>query len=170
MSDKKDFVDFVDFQKMVDELEKISFDANLGSIRTNFSKMAEMAEIEAEEDLSIIFQNSVKEGLHTLDKVPKPLTEKEARAFDQKYKEALEEVDLIKRKIAGAKKLLKKEVDREKGFDMSLKSRGKIRKVAKRFYGKNKDSISYEDYLEAREVRDSFNKKESLSFFKDEDE
>tara|TARA_R100001510_G_C7529372_1_gene121472 strand:- start:58 stop:573 length:516 start_codon:yes stop_codon:yes gene_type:complete len=170
MSDKKDFVEFVDFQRMVEELEKIQYEANLGSVKSNFAKLEKMAVEEAKEDLERIFSRATEKGLKDIDGVPKPLTVQESKAFDQKYKEAQEEVDLVKRKIKAAKKLLKKGIDKEKGYTMSLEKRGKIRKIAKRFYGEKKNSITFEDYQLAREIRDSFNKKEGLSFFKKEED
>ena len=170
MSDKKDFVEFVDFQRMVEELEKIQYEANLGSVKNNFAKLEKVAKEKAVEDLERIFSKATEEGLKTIDSVPKPLTLEESKSFDEKYKQAKDEVDLIKRKIKAAKKLLTKEIAKEKGHTMSLEKRGKIRKIAKRFYGEKKSSISFEDYQLARDIRDSFNKKEGLSFFKKDEE
>ena len=170
MPDEKDFIDLVDFQKMVDELEKISYQAELGSVRNNFQKMAAESNEQASEDLNKIFYRAVEKGLETLNGVPTPLTIEESKSFDEKHKSTVREVELIKRKIAYAKKLLNKEIEKEKGYDMALENRGNIRKISKRFYGEKKNIISYQDYLKAREVRDSFNKEEAFSFFSDEEE
>jgi hypothetical protein len=170
MPDEKDFIDLVDFQKMVDELEKISYEAEVGSVRNNFQKLSVESERQAAEDLNKTFYKAVEKGLETLNGVPSPLTIEESKSFDDKHESAVREVELIKRKIGYAKKLLIKEIEKEKGYDMALENRGNIRKISKRFYGTKKDSISYEDYLKAREVRDSFNKEEAFSFFSDEDE
>tara|TARA_A100001201_G_scaffold15389_2_gene18573 strand:+ start:983 stop:1498 length:516 start_codon:yes stop_codon:yes gene_type:complete len=169
---KKDFNSMIDFQNILDELEKVTYQHEgrpiNSNIRQKFESLKEEAIREAEEDLNNIFNQAVMKNVKTLDKVPEPLTEKEAKAFENKRTEAKAKIELNKRKIEYAKKLLEKRIEDKQGYSMDLKDRKMTKKAAKRFFKENKNEITFEDYKIAREFKRAQNKKEVKDFMKDD--
>lgn len=171
----KEFNSMIDFQLILDELEKISFenpDAGLGLSSAELSSRIEdfkkEAAKEAKEDLNSIFKNSVRKNVESLDKVPEPLSKLESEAFDEKYDETIENINILKKKIGIAKAILNKKIEDENGYTLDLSNRKDTANAAKRFFKESKSSISYEDYLIAREYKKSQNEKEVFDFFKED--
>jgi len=173
----KEFNSMIDFQLILDELEKISFEhqnAGIGSgkvdLKNKLEEMKEESLTGAAEDLNNIFMNSVKKNVQSLGEVPEPLTKKESEAFDTRYNETIENIKILKKKISVAKSILKQKIEEENGYTLDLKNRQGTKEAAKRFFKESKDSISYEDYLLAREFKNSQNRNEALDFFKEEED
>lgn len=167
---KKEIGDEIDFERILEELEKIPFQAKKQTLATQFKTMKEESIVQAKEDIDAIFYKAVEKNVETLNGVPTPLTKEESKAFDDKYDEAVAKINLIKKKIAFAKKLLKEKIKKENGFVLDLENRGTTKKAAKRFFKEKKDVITYEDYLVAREYRNSQNEKEVESFMEEDEE
>lgn len=169
---KKEFNSMVDFQNILDELEKITYEHEgkriNENIRERFENLKQEAAAQAEEDLTNIFARTVMKNVETLDKVPEPLTLKESQAFDVKKEQAKALIQINKNKIKYAKELLEEKIREKKGFDLQLKNRALTKKAAKRFFKENKDYISFEDYKKAREYKRNQNKNEIKDFMKDE--
>ena len=100
---KKEFNSMVDFQNILDELEKITYEHEGKPINFNikerFENLKEEAIREAKQDLENIFNQAVMKNVKTLDKIPEPLSKKEAEAFENKKAETRAKVELNKRKI-----------------------------------------------------------------------
>lgn len=169
---KKEFNSMIDFQNILDQLEKITYQHEgkpiNSNIRERFETLKEEAIREAEQDLDNIFNQAVMKNVKTLDKIPEPLTEKEAEAFENKKSEARAKIELNKRKIEYAKKLLEKRIEEKQGYSMDLKERKMTKKAAKRFFKENKNEITFEDYKIAREFKRVQNKREVKDFMKDD--
>ena len=170
---KKEFNSMVDFQNILDELEKITYQHEgkpiNSNIREKFEKLKEEAIIQAEEDLESIFAQSVMKNVETLDRIPEPLTALEAEAFELKRAEAKALIKLNKNKIKFAKEILEKRIKEKKSHSMSLKNRIMTRKAAKRFFKENKNEITFEDYKVAREFKKLQSRQEVRDFMKEDD-
>lgn len=171
----KEFNSMIDFQLILDELEKISFEnpnAGLGLSSVDLSNKIEEfkkeAAKEAKEDLDSIFKNSVRKNVESLDGIPEPLSKIESEAFDEKYDETIENINVLKKKIEVAKSILREKIKEENGYTLDLRNRKDTASAAKRFFKKSKSGITYEDYLAAREYKKSQNEKEAFDFFKEE--
>ena len=171
----KEFNSMIDFQLILDELEKISFenpDAGIGLSSADLSSKIEQlkkeAAKEAKEDLDSIFKNSVRKNVESLDGIPEPLSKVESEAFDEKYDETIQNINLLKRKMEIAKSILKKKIENENGYTLDLTNRKDTAKAARRFFRESKSGISYEDYLIAREYKKSQNEREAFDFFKED--
>ena len=169
---KKELNSMVDFQNILDELEKITYQHEGVSINSNikekFESLKEQAIREAEEDLDNIFAQAVMKNVKTLDKVPQPLTEKEAESFEKKRAEAKARVQLNRDKINFAKKILEERIKEKQGFSMSLKDRKMTKKAAKRFFKENKDEITFEEYKIARQYKKLQSRMEIKDFMKED--
>jgi hypothetical protein len=169
---KKEFNSMVDFQNILDELEKITYEHEGKPINFNikerFENLKEEAIREAKQDLENIFNQAVMKNVKTLDKIPEPLSKKEAEAFENKKAETRAKVELNKRKIEYAKELLEKRIEDKKGYSLELKDRKMTKKAAKRFFKENKNEITFEDYKIAREFKRIQNKNEVKDFMKEE--
>ena len=53
----------------------------------------------------MLYFKTVEKNVETLNGTPTPLTKEESKAFDEKYDETVTKINLIKKKIAFAKKL-----------------------------------------------------------------
>lgn len=157
---KKEYNGGIDFQSILEELEKIPLVQEDMTIKEQFMKQVEAARAEAKADVEMIYEQLVDKNIETLDGVPEPLTRSESEAFDLKYEQGLEKIELIKRKIKYAEELLKDRIREEGAYELDLSNRIATKKAAKRFFKESKSFISYEDYLEAREFRDAQNEKE----------
>ena len=170
---KKEFNSMIDFQNILDELEKVSYihegERINSNIKEKFETLRDEAIREAKEDLDNIFTQSVMKNVESLNGIPEPLTLKEAEAFEKKRSEAKAKVVLGKNKIAFAKKLLQDIIKEKKSFNMYLSKRKSTKKAAQRFFKENKKEITFEDYQIAREYKRLQNKLEVRSFLKEDD-
>ena len=170
---KKEFNSMIDFQSILDELEKISYTHEGQKLNSNlkekFENLQEEAIREAEEDLDNIFAQAAMRNVETLGGIPEPLTMKESEAFETKRKEAQSRILLNKNKISFAKKLLEDRIKEKKSFSMDLSKRKTTKKAAKRFFNENKKEITFEDYKIAREYKRLQTKMEVKSFMKEDD-
>lgn len=147
----------VDFQKILEELEKISFEAGEQNLENSIdlNTLRQQAQVEAELDLSQVFTQLLDKSVAELDKVPTPLTREEAEAFDLKHEGALEDIQTIKGKMQLAQEMLTKKINDEGGFTLDLSNRRATSQAARRFFGEKKKTITYEEYLEAKAYRDA---------------
>lgn len=170
---KKEFNSMVDFQNILDELEKVSYQhegkAINSNIREKFESLKEEAIKQAGEDLDNIFSQAVMKNVESLDKIPEPLTVRESEAFEEKKSEAKAKIKLNMNKIGFAKKLLEERINEKKSYNMDLKNRKTTKRAAKRFFKESKSTISFEDYKEARDYKRKQNKEEVKDFMKEED-
>ena len=164
---KKETVDLIDFQRILEELEKIPLENPDGflnrqqALAKEFKSLKQQAETDAKADINSIFYNAVAKNVETLDTVPRPLTKKESMAFDRKHEETVRKVNLLKSKINFAKETLRNRIKKENEFTLDLKNRIATKKAAKRFFSERKDSITYDDYVMARDYKYTQNEKDN---------
>jgi hypothetical protein len=166
----KKVISHTDFMRAIEELEKIPFDEKAQNLRAEYLDMRSTSEKEAEEDINSIFVSALEKDIRSLDTVPSPLTKEESAAFDSKYTETAEDLKELFQKVEKAKIAIDKQIkDIEGGFTVDLKGSPRVRRACKKIFGDRKRYISYDDYLKAREIRDSFTSEEGESMFRDEE-
>ncbi len=172
---KKEKADLIDFHKILEELEKIPFDNpedflnRQQSLREQFLDLKERAAVDAKKDINSIFYNAVSKNVETLDGIPHPLTKEESMAFDRKHEQTVQKVNLLKSKINFVKETLRNRIKKENEFTLDLNNRIATKKAAKRFFSERKDSITYDDYVKAREYKSNQNEKEVDDLMEEED-
>lgn len=165
----KKTISHTDFMRAIEELEKIPFEEKTQNLRAEYLDMRSAAEKEAEEDINSVFVSALEKDIRSLDTVPSPLTKEESVAFDSKYIETAEDLEELFDKITKAKTLIDEQIkDVEGDFTVDLRGRPRIRKACKKIFGDKKRFISYDDYLKAREIRDSFTSEEGNSMFEED--
>lgn len=165
----KKTISHTDFLNAINELKNIPFEEKKETLIEEYYNMKVEADIEARGDVENIFLQALEKDIKSLDEVPTPLTAEESNAFDYKYIETMRGIKEVKGKLSIAQDIVDKRIkEDEGGFTMDLKGRSRIKKACKKVFGLNKSFITYDDYLKAREIRDSFDKSESDSMFESE--
>lgn len=169
MSNKS--ADLYDFERFLSELDSFSFQnkkekilAGEGSI-LHSSGMGDIDNVKLshEEKFALLRERAVME----LGGPSTPLTKEEAETFDTELRNVKAELERTISKLSLAQETLKKEIEKEGSFSISLNNRLATKAAAKRFFKENKTEITYEDYLKAREYKNAQYEKEVKSLAED---
>ena len=169
-------VEFSDIIKILQELEQINQEnlkdflgiAGEGPdiLPKGVGEIAEEAKREAEETVNEILFAALERESKDIIATPKPLTLKESKAVDDKIEQLIGATkNCQKKKDLLLDHLRKRIVEKGNDFELLIEKRKKLRKACKRVFGKKLDKITYDQYMQARKIRDKISKQEGQSFF-----
>lgn len=103
-----------------------------------------------------------------VDTEPRILNENEAKSVMKSRVELISDCDRIKEKINKFNEAIDKEIG-DNPFTYNFKRKPLLRKALKKITGKAKNSISYEDYRLALEIKQKLEEEEVSSFHQEEE-
>jgi len=146
MSKKSNFFSNVYVPNLTTEQKKIVRDAPMPK---TFEEIQE--EVQGKLDEVTDFFNDMGVGA-LVDHEPRILTKKEAESVMEARLRMIEDTKRIKKKLDDFDKAIDLEIG-EKGFDYSFKRKPRLKKAMKAITGKNKTTITYEDYKLALQIK-----------------
>ena len=146
------------------DLKIPEFENNPELLAELIGKIEQQAEEKANEDVDA-FRDLAKRRIQNLDGVPIPLSKEESKTFDDRVKATLGRIKKVNAKIDIAEESIKNIIDKkDESLVVDISESSSLKKATRNVFGKKKNEITYEDYLELLKLRKEAIRSEKKSF------
>ena len=146
------------------DLKIPEFENNPELLAELIGKIEQQAEEKANEDVDA-FKDLAKRRIQNLDGVPIPLSKEESKTFDNRVKATLGRIKKVNAKIDIAEESIKNIIDKkDESLVVDISESRSLKKATRNVFGKKKNEITYEDYLELLKLRKEAIRSEKKSF------
>ena len=146
------------------DLKIPEFENNPELLAELIGKIEQQAEEKANEDVHA-FRDLAKRRIQNLDGVPIPLSKEESKTFDDRVKATLGRIKKVNAKIDIAEESIKNIIDKkDESLVVDISESSSLKKATRNVFGKKKNEITYEDYLELLKLRKEAIRSEKKSF------